>query len=108
MNTSCWPMKILKANVKKTKTIEITNFVDENDIAAEFFDKPYLVEPEKTAGRPYLLLSEALRQTKKVGIGTFVLRSKEHMVLVKPSEKGLMLEQLRFISELTDARQLKL
>src|SRR5205085_12350597 len=72
-----------KANPKKTKTIEISEFVEEKEIDPIYFEKPYFLEPDKNAEKPYALLREALRRSKKVGIAKYVIRNKEHLGAVK-------------------------
>jgi DNA end-binding protein Ku len=89
-----------KANVRKTQTIDIEEFVDEHDIDTKLFEKPYYIEPTKPARKAYALLREALRKTGKVGAGKFVLRNREHLVIVKPEGDLLVLEQMRFASEI--------
>jgi DNA end-binding protein Ku len=88
-----------KANVKKAKTIEIVNFVNEEEIDQKYLEKPYYLEPDKGAQKVYTLLREALKQSQKVGIARFVLRTKEHMALLKAEEEVIVLNQMRFANE---------
>jgi DNA end-binding protein Ku len=97
-----------KANAKKTKSIEILNFVLEEEIDSMYFDKPYYLEPDKTAAKPYALLREALKQTKKVGIATFVLRNREHMGIIKPKGAVIILDQMRYEGDIRDFSELHL
>lgn len=85
-----------KANPKKVKTIEIDDFSDEHEIDPIYFSMPYYLEPEKGASKAYSLLCTALKKSKKVGVGTFVLRNHEHLGIVKPYGNLLLLIQLRF------------
>ncbi|HYE22290.1 MAG TPA: Ku protein, partial [Verrucomicrobiae bacterium] len=62
--------------------------------------KPYYLEPEKGAEKAYLILREALNKSKKVGIANFVLRNKEHLAVIKPFGKAIVLNQLRFNEEI--------
>ena len=89
-----------KANVKRTKTIEIAQFADESDIDMIFAERPYYLEPDEGSAKPYALLREGLRKSKKVGVGKFVLRNKEHLGVIKPTGNVLVLEQLRFNEEI--------
>src|SRR5688500_10303771 len=66
-----------KANPENTKTINITDFVDEAEVDPVYYENVYFVEPEKSGARAYYLLLEALKKTGKVGIATYILRSKE-------------------------------
>ncbi|MBX4210888.1 Ku protein [Candidatus Parcubacteria bacterium] len=97
-----------KANVRKTKTVDIYDFVDGEEIDSKYYDAPYFLEPGTAAAKPYALLREALKKSGKVGIGKFVLRSKEILVAIKPEGKILVLNKLRFESELRKPEGLKL
>lgn len=89
-----------RANARKTKTIDIVDFTDEADIDPIYFEKPYFLEPGKGADKAYAVLREALKKSKKVGIARFVFRNREHIGVVKPHGNLLILNQLRFESEL--------
>lgn len=89
-----------RANIKKTKSIDIVDFVQQEEIDSVYFEKPYFLEPAKGAAKPYALLREAIKKSKKVGIAKFVLRNREHLAVVKPFENVLVLNQMRFLSEL--------
>ncbi|MEX0928546.1 MAG: Ku protein [Balneolales bacterium] len=97
-----------KANAKKTKTIEIDDFVEEKDIDSIYFDKPYYLEPEKSGRKPYALLREALKRTGKVGVATFVLRQKENLAIVRTNKEVIVLNKIRFQSEVRDFNDLNL
>lgn len=96
-----------KVDLKKTKMIEISGFVDLKEIDTVYFEKPYFLEPAKGAEKPYVLLREALLRTGKVGLGKYVLRNKEHLGIIKPMGNGIILNQLRFQEELSDIPDLK-
>ncbi len=89
-----------RASAKKTRTIDITEFVQEEEIDPLYYEKPYFLEPEKGAAKSYALLREALGQSHKVAIAKFVLRNREHLALIKPEGQVLALVQMRFQSEL--------
>jgi DNA end-binding protein Ku len=97
-----------RAAVRKTYTIDIVRFVSEGEIDSIYFEKPYYLEPDKGAERAYALLREALRKSKKVGLARFVLRNREHLGVVKPEEKVIVLNTLRYKDEIRDADDLKL
>ncbi|MFN6943896.1 MAG: Ku protein [Cytophagaceae bacterium] len=97
-----------KASPEKTKSIEIIHFVYEDEIDPIFFDKPYYLEPDKNATKPYALLREALRKTKKVGIATFVLRNKEYIAVIKPLDDVIVINILRYEADIRDPKQLSL
>jgi DNA end-binding protein Ku len=90
----------------KSELIEIQDFVDLEEIDPIFFRQSYYLAPKgKGADRAYALLLEAMRETKKVGIATLVLRDKEHLVAIRPSDKVLMLETMYFEDEIRDPQQ---
>ncbi len=97
-----------KADVKKTSTIDIEMFVDESEVDAKLLEKPYYLEPQKKAQKPYALFREAMARSKKVAIGMFVLRDREHLVMLKPEGKVITLIFLRFAASLRDYHQLDL
>ncbi len=97
-----------KANVEKTKTIDIQDFVKETEVDTIFYEKPYYLEPDKGGDKPYALLREALRKSKKVGIAYFVMRNREHIAVLKPYGKLLLLNQLRYHDEIRDTKELNL
>ncbi len=97
-----------KANVEKTNTIDIQDFVKESEIDTIFFEKPYYLEPDKNGIKPYALLRQALKKTKLVGIGNVVIRNREHIGVVKPYGKLLIFNQLRYHDEIREYKNLKL
>jgi DNA end-binding protein Ku len=97
-----------KINITRTKTIEVVGFVEEKQIDSIYFEKPYFLEPDKTAGKSYALLREALKRSGKVGLARYVLRNREHIGVLKPFQQGIMLEQIHFDDELRRQDNLKL
>jgi DNA end-binding protein Ku len=97
-----------KADVELTKTIAIQEFVQESEIDPVYFDKPYYLEPQKGGERAYALMRDALGQSKKVGIGKVVLKSREHLAAVKSVGDMLTLQTMRFSHEIVDAGSLNL
>lgn len=97
-----------KANLKKTKTIEILNFVEEKGIDSVYFVKPYFLEPDKNAENAYTLLREALKKSKKVGLAKYVLRNKEHLGIIRVYDGMLILNELRYQNELVLPSDLKI
>lgn len=97
-----------KASVRQTKSIEIVNFVDEDEIDSKYFEKPYYLEPETAAKKIYSLFLQALKKTKKVGIAKFVLRNHEHLALLKPDNNALALIQMRFDEEMLSPAEIGL
>lgn len=97
-----------KAAPEKTKHIEIKEFVDITEIDPAFFEAPYYLEPDKTGVRAYALLRDALEKTGKAGVGMFVMREKEHVCVIKPSEHALVLNRIRFAEEIRPQKDLNL
>lgn len=96
-----------RANPEKTQTVEITDFVDLDDIEAVYFDKPYYLAPTGKNKKGYALLREALRRTRKVGIAKVVIRSREYLAAVVPQNDVLLLEILRYPHEIRSADDLE-
>ncbi|MEP7279327.1 MAG: Ku protein [Bacteroidota bacterium] len=95
-----------QAMPEKTKTIGIDTFVDEEDIDPILYETSYYMEPEKQGKRAYALLGTALTKSKKAGLGSFVLRNKEHLCLIKAAGHVLVLHRLRFDQEIRDTKDL--
>ncbi len=96
------------ASAKKTKTIEITDFVKEEEIESVYYETPYYLEPDKSGSRAYALLREALVKSGKVGIASFVMRSKESLAILRANEKVIILNRIRFHEEIRDSADLNL
>lgn len=97
-----------KADVKRSSSIEVEVFVDEKDVDPKYLEKPYYLEPQKKAHKPYALFREAMARSQKVAIGTFVLRDREHLVMLKSEGKVILLTLLRFAATLRDPGELDL
>ena len=93
-----------RASPEKTKIIEISDFVNESEIDSIYYETPYYLEPEKSGVKPYVLLREALQKTKKSGLATFVMRTKQSLGLIKASGDVLMLQKIRFEEEVRDKK----
>lgn len=89
-----------KANIKRVKSIEILDFVNEGEIDSVYYERPYYLEPQKGGAKAYSLLREALVETGVVGVVKFVLHNREHLGVIKPYKSFLVLNQLRFANEL--------
>jgi DNA end-binding protein Ku len=96
------------ASPKKTKIIEIESFVDENEIDDIYFETPYFLAPAKGGEKAYTLLLKALEKSKKAGLSRFVMRSQEHLSVIRPKDNYLLLQQLRFDEELRAPKDLNL
>ena len=89
-----------RANVEASRTIDIQTFVDRDAIAPYYFDTPYFLMPDKNGERVYSLLREALEQSKKLAVATFVLRSRQHVAALMPVDKIIVLNTLRYQEEI--------
>jgi len=96
-----------KASPEKTKTIDISQFVETDEVPAIYYDASYYVEPEKNGGKAYVLLRDALTKSKKAAIGTFVLRSKENLCLIAASDNILVLHKIRYAEEIRSSEDVK-
>jgi DNA end-binding protein Ku len=97
-----------RANPEKTQTVDITDFVNLDDIDPEYFDKPYYLAPLKKNAKAYALLREALKRSGKVGIAKVVIRSREYLGAVIPHNDVLVLEILRYPHEIRGTADLEL
>lgn len=97
-----------KAMPEKTQTIEIFEFVLEDEIPSQYLEKPYIVEPDKSATKTYALLRAALKKSGKVGLAKFVLRSSEHLGILKVEDNAILLIQIRFDQDLRDPKEAKI
>ena len=95
------------ANVKASETIEIANFTDVEQIPPMYYDTPYYLSPQKGGQKVYSLLRQALQSTRKVAVGTFVMRGRQHLAVIVPNGEVLMLVTLRFANEVLTPAQVK-
>ncbi len=101
------PKEIDELKLESKQTIDLARFVDEEAIDPRFFQTPYYLMPDgDMADEGYVLLQRALKETKKIGVGQFILRGHGNIVAVKPFEKGLLLEVLRHANEIRSAEKL--
>ncbi len=98
-----------KARVPATETFEIQAFVDAAQVEDLYFDQPYYLVPAVPQGaKAYALLRDALREARKIGIGTIVLRQREHLAALEPTGEALVLTTMRFAHEIRSAKHLPL
>ncbi len=91
-------LKALEA--KATGTIDIKEFVPLDEVDPLFYDKPYYLGPDKGGAKPYQLLAQAMRETGYVAVAKYPSRGKDHLVVIRPYEHGLVMEQLRYTDEI--------
>jgi DNA end-binding protein Ku len=92
----------------KTKVIEISDFVLQEEIDSIYYETPYYLVPEKSGVRAYALLREALHKTGKAGIATFVMRNKEALAILRVSDNVIILNKIRFEEEIRNTKELSL
>lgn len=95
-----------EAMPEKNKMINLQTFVKEQEIDSIYFDTPYYLEPQKAGTKAYALLLQALEKSNMAGLGTFVMRSVENLVIIRPYNKLLLLNKLRFEEEIRDTSDL--
>jgi DNA end-binding protein Ku len=91
---------------QRSRTIEIQDFVDLDDIDPIYFEQPYYLGPDTGAERAYALLVQAMKDARKVAVARFVLRNKEHLAAIRPMEDVLTLTTMRFHDEVTSPSEL--
>jgi DNA end-binding protein Ku len=82
-----------------THTAEITEFVPIESIDPVYFDKAYYLAPDKGGAKPYALFTKALRETGRCALGRWAARGKQYIVMLRPVEDGLVMQQLLYAAE---------
>jgi DNA end-binding protein Ku len=93
------PEELDSLEPQKTRTIDIEDFVELDQIDPIYYDHPYYLAPDKGAGKAYTLLLQAMKDAGKVGIARVVIRSKENLVAIRPRDDILTMETLLFGDE---------
>jgi DNA end-binding protein Ku len=103
------PEELESVEPGRTRTIDIEDFVDLDDVDPIFFDRTYYLAPDGDAAkRPYALLLDAMAKTGKVAIARFVMRTKQYLAAVRPADGALLLETMHFHDEVRDTGDLDL
>lgn len=97
------PQELEKAQPETSELITIHGFVNPEKIDPIYYERPYYLMPDRKSDRVYTLLREALKQSNRVGIATFVLRSKEYLAALRPCGNALILDTLHFADEIREA-----
>lgn len=95
-----------RVDLEATQTVDIQDFVDQEEIDPMFFYKPYYLEPQKGGDKAYTLLRDALKGSGKVGIAKVVIKTRQYLAGVKPEDGALVLELMHFADELADPGKL--
>jgi len=98
------PEEIESVKLESRKTLDLVQFVDISEVDAIYYDKPYFVVPaDDLAEEAYIVVRDALRAARKVGIGQLAMRGQEYVVALKPCGRGMLLETLRYSDEVNKA-----
>lgn len=90
--------------LETTKTIELTRFVDADEVDPLYFDSPYFVAPDGPVGQEaFRVLREAMRRENKIGIGRVVMSNREQIIAIAPHDRGMKLTTLHYASEVRSA-----
>src|SRR5919108_733467 len=95
-----------RVDVEATQTVDIQDFVKQEEVDPVFFYKPYYLEPQKGGDKAYALLRDALKKSGKVGIAKVVIKTRQYLAGVKPENGALVLELMHFAEELVDTTKL--
>jgi DNA end-binding protein Ku len=95
-----------QANVKASQTIEIASFARSAEIAPAYYETPYYLMPAKGGEKGYTLLREALQRTDKVGVGSIVMRARQHFGVISADKRVLLFNTLRFSAEMRSLEDL--
>src|SRR3954449_1395510 len=99
------PEEIESVKLESRKTLDLVEFVDTHDIDPMYFEKPYFVVPaDDLAEEAFVVLRDALRASKKIGVGQLAMRGQEYVVALKPCGRGMLLETLRYADEVNKAQ----
>lgn len=93
---------------EKTQTIDIKQFVDEVDVDIRYFEKPYYLEVVKGGEKAYALLRAALQRSHKLALVTFAMHEHQHLAVIKPVGRALVLNQMRYPTDLRQPGELHL
>src|SRR4051812_15957805 len=99
------PEEIESVKLESRKTLDLVQFVDSHDVDPMYYDKPYFVVPaDDLAEEAFVVLRDALRSSKRIGVGQLAMRGQEYVVALKPCGKGMLLETLRYADEVHKAQ----
>jgi DNA end-binding protein Ku len=97
--------EIDSVKLESRKTLDLVEFVDVGDVDAMYYDKPYFVVPaDDLAEEAYVVLRDALKASKKIGVGQLAMRGQEYVVALRPCGRGMLLETLRYADEVHKAQ----
>jgi DNA end-binding protein Ku len=100
------PVEIKALEEVGTHAVEISEFVPIEAVDPVYFDKTYYLAPDKGAGKPYTLLTEALKESKRCAVGRWAAKGKAYIVILRPIGDVLTMQQLHFASEVRPASEI--
>jgi DNA end-binding protein Ku len=93
---------------KATQTVDISEFVPLDKVDPVYFDKPYYLGPDKGGEKAYHLLSEVMRETGRCALARYAARGKQYLVMIRPVEGGLVMQQLLYADEVRPFKEIGL
>ena len=99
--------EIKKVAPKTAKTMEVLEFVKSEDVDPIYFESSYYLAPDEAGEKPYALLFEALRQTRCVGVAKIAMHNREHIVILRPGGKGILLHTMYYRDEIRQVEEFR-
>ena len=100
------PEELKALEESSSASIDILSFIPEKSVDPLFYDKAYLLAPDKRGGKPYALLAEAMRQSGRCALARWSWKARQHVVQIRPVEDGLVLQQLLYAEEVRSLKEL--
>ncbi|RPI22343.1 MAG: Ku protein [Actinobacteria bacterium] len=100
------PDELKALEESSSHVVEIVHFIPEKAVDPIYYDKAYLLAPDKRGGKPYTLLMEAMRESGRCALARWAWKSKQYVVQIRPTDGGLVLQQLLYADEVRSARDL--
>jgi DNA end-binding protein Ku len=101
------PEELESLDPESTRSIDIEDFVELEQIDPIFYERPYYLVPEKGGAKAYALLVQAMKESGKIGIARFVLRTKQYLAAIRPLGDVLVLETMLYADEVNDVDELE-
>ncbi|HYK40762.1 MAG TPA: Ku protein [Thermoanaerobaculia bacterium] len=102
------PEELKALEEESTQTVDVTEFVPITEIDPVYFDKAYYLGPEKGGAKAYWLLSKALQETGRVALAKYAARGKQYLVMIRPVDGGLVMQQLMYADEVRPISEVEL
>ena len=102
------PEELKALEESSNPSIEIMSFIPEKSVDPLYYDKAYLLAPDKRGGKPYALLAEAMRKSGRCALAKWAWKAKQYVVQIRPAEGGLVLQQLLYAAEVRSHKELNI